>query len=90
MEYAKDIILSVGYKRISIIRSRINQIKSYLSRTKEFVLFVFCILKKWISKIANCVKRNPIISIAFALLITFMIADFILIDNFMKIFATLY
>lgn len=90
MEYAKEIIFNIGYKRINIFKSRVEKLKNILNKIKEFALFLFCILKKWTSIGINIVKNNKLISTALFMLVILMIADFILIDNFMKIFVTLY
>ena len=89
MEFTKEIIFNFGYKRLNLIKEKFEKIREIANRLKEFILFVFCILKKWTSKGIEIVKNNKMISTAIFLLIFFMIADFILIDNFMKIFATL-
>ena len=90
MEYAREVFFNIGYKKIDIIRNRIGQVKSFINRVKELTAFIFCILKKWINIGIDVVKKNKFITITLFLLITFMIADFILIDNFFKIFVTLY
>ena len=90
MEYAKDFILNVGYKRFNLVKDNVFKLKNILSRMKEFALFIFCILKKWTSIGIEIIKNNKLISISLFLLVFLVIADFILIDNFMKIFTTLY
>ena len=90
MEYAKDIILNVGYRRVNLVRSKLSDLKGLLRRRKEFLLVVLCVLKKWGINIINIIRKNKLISLSLFLLIVLMAADFILIDNFMKIFATLY
>ena len=90
MEYAKDFILNVGYRRINLVRSRLGNFKCVLRRVKEFLIVILCVLKKWGISVVNLVKRNKIISLSLFMLVTLMAADFILIDNFMKILSTLY
>ena len=90
MEYAKDIILNVGYKRLSGLRSWIGKAKNILKRTKEALAVIFCIIKKWTGIVTKSIMNNKLISLTLVLLVLLIAADFILIDNFMKIFVTLY
>ena len=90
MEYAKDIILNVGYRRINLIRNKLGDLKGKIRRVKECLIVVLCVLKKWVISIINIIKKNKLISLSLFMLVVLMMADFILIDNFMKIFATLY
>ena len=86
MEYAKDVIFNFEYKSENLIRN----LKGVITRIYSVSTIVLTFLGKWTSMIWSVAKRNKIISVTLVLLAILMIADFMLIDIFMKIFATLY
>ena len=87
MEYAKEIILNVGYKRVNGV---ISEIKLKFTAIYKVLQIVANIVKKWASNIVKVIKNNKIISITIAVLLVLMATDFILLDNFIKLFSTLY
>ena len=87
MEYAKEIILNVGYKRVNGV---ISETKLKFIEIHKILQIVANIVKKWTSNIVKVIKNNKIISITIAVLLVLMAADFILLDNFIKLFSTLY
>ena len=86
MEYAKDVIFNLDCRRENLIRN----LKGVSIRIYRVFIIVLNFLKKWTSILWNIIKRNKIISATLAILAILMIADFMLINIFMKIFATLY
>lgn len=90
MEYAKDIILNVGYKRLNGVRKKISLTKFRIKQIKDVTANVYCLIKRGTSFLVSVVKNNKLICLALSLLVILMSADFILINNFMKIFSTLY
>ena len=87
MEYAKEIIFNVGYKRVNGV---ISEIKLKFIKIYKILQIVANIVKKWTSNIVKVIKNNKIISITIAVLLILIAADFILLDNFIKLFSTLY
>ena len=90
MEYAKDMIFNLGYRRIWKIKELFNSFRLISKRVKIISLTIFSFIKKCTSYIFNIIRKNKIISIALFMLTVLIIADLILVDIFMKIFATLY
>ena len=86
MEYAKDVIFNLECRRENLVRN----LKGISTRIYSISIVVFNFVKKWTSILWNIIKRNKIISATLAILAILMIADFMLINIFMKIFATLY
>lgn len=86
MEYAKDVIFNLECRRENLVRN----LKGISTRIYSISIVVFNFVKKWTSILWDIIRRNKIISATLALLAILMIADFMLINIFMKIFATLY
>ena len=90
MEYTKDIILNVGYKRLNCVRKKLSTTSFRIKQIKEIIANLYFFIKKETSYLVIIIKNNKMICLALSLLIILMSADFILINNFMKIFSTLY
>ena len=86
MEYAKDVIFNLECRRENLVRN----LKGISTRIYSISIVVFNFVKKWTSILWDIIRRNKIISATLAILAILMIADFMLINIFMKIFATLY
>ena len=86
MEYAKDVIFNLECRRENLVRN----LKGISTRIYSISIVVFNFVKKWTSILWDIIRRNKIISATLAILAILMIADFMLINIFVKIFATLY
>ena len=87
MEYAKEIIFNVGYKRIIEV---VSEAKFRFIKICKILKIIANILKRWTSIAVKVIKNNKIISTTIAVLLILIAADFILLDNFIKLFSTLY
>ena len=83
MEYAKDIILNVRYKSEEEVRNN-------LYRIRKFLIKFIDILKICTGITINTIKNNKIIFSVGMVLITLIVADFVLIDKFFKLYITLF
>ena len=90
MEYAKDIILNVGYKKVGKLKHKLISTKLRIKILKDLFTYLFNIVGNWTSQILNTIRKNRFISLSLGLLLVLISADFILINNFMKILSTLY
>ena len=90
MEYAKDIILNIGYRGLRGFKHKTIEKTAKIENIKKILSKVVSGVKNWTSSIIRIIRNNKIICLSLGMLIILISADIILIDNFMKIFSTLY
>ena len=80
MEFTKDIILNLNFRRLNVFNYKLRNILNK----------VFSFIKKCTSNFLTFVKNNKFICITLTTLIVLISADMILINIFIKLFSTLY